>query len=137
MSYMFLPYKRLFDFSGRSRPLEYWLYFLFGLVQSVAAALIDIQFGLGGDFTSYAKYGEGGASVGFNFNLGIASIVVLLINLVPGIAVSVRRAHDSDRSGWWLLVPFYNFLLVCFPGTPGANSFGPDPRDEGRSQIFS
>ena len=137
MNYMFLPYKRFFDFSGRSRPLEYWLYVLFYSVQLVAAVLIDLQFGLGGDFTSYSDYGDSGVSVGFNVNFGLTAIVVMLINLIPSIALSVRRAHDSDKSGWWLLVPFYNFLLMCFPGTPGPNRFGPDPKAPPASQIFS
>ena len=137
MNYMFLPYKRIFDFSGRSRPLEYWLYILLYTVQIAAAMIIDIQFGLGGDFTSYSEFGDGGASVGFNMNFGIATMVVLVVNLIPSISVSVRRAHDSDKSGWWILVPIYNFLLMCFSGTPGPNRFGPDPKDEGKSQIFS
>jgi uncharacterized membrane protein YhaH (DUF805 family) len=117
--------------------MEYWLYILFYMVQIAAAMFIDIQFGLGGDYTSYADFGDGSASVGVNFNLGIASIVVLVVNLLPSLAVSVRRAHDSDKSGWWILVPIYNFLLMCFPGTVGPNRFGPDPKDEGKAQIFS
>ena len=136
MSYMFLPYKRFVDFSGRSRPLEYWLYILFYSVQLAVAMFIDVQF-LGAELTSYADFGDGSASAGFNFNLGIASIVVLLVNLLPSIALSVRRAHDSDKSGWWILVPIYGFLLMCFSGTRGPNRFGPDPLDEGKSQIFS
>ena len=137
MNYLFLPYKRFVDFSGRSRPLEYWLYVLFYSVQVAAAVFIDLQFGLGGDFTSYSDFGNGGASVGFNINFGPVAIAVTLLNLLPGVAVSIRRAHDSNRRGWWLLVPIYNFFLVCFPGTPGPNRFGPDPKAPPASQIFS
>src|SRR5438128_3993965 len=136
MNYMFLPYKRMFDFSGRSRPLEYWLYLLLYMVQIAIAMFIDVQF-LGVEFTSYSDFGDGAFSGGFNASLGIASIVVLVINLLPSIAVSVRRAHDSDKSGWWILMPIYNFLLMCFPGTPGPNRFGSDPKAGGRAQIFS
>ena len=136
MHYMFLPYKRFMDFSGRSRPMEYWLYVLFYCVQLAAAVFIDVQF-LGAEMTSYAEYTDYGGSVGFNASLGIASIVVMVINLVPSIAVSVRRAHDSDKSGWWILVPIYNFILMCMSGTRGPNRFGPDPLDDGKSQVFS
>ena len=136
MKYMFLPYVRFMDFSGRSRPMEYWLYILFYCVQLAAAMFIDVQF-LGTDYTSYFDFGDGGFSAGFNMNLGIASIVVLVINLLPSIALSVRRAHDSDKSGWWILMPIYNFILMCMSGTRGPNRFGPDPLEEGRSRIFS
>ena len=137
MNYMFLPYKRFVDFSGRSRPLEYWLYIPFYIVQITAAVLIDLEFGLGGDFTSFSSFDDGGASVGFNIDFGPVAIGVMVINFLPSLAVSVRRAHDSDWRGWWLLVPLFNFILMCFPGTPGPNRFGPDPKDRGRAQIFS
>lgn len=136
MHYMFLPYKRLLDFSGRSRPMEYWLYVLFYCVQVAAAMFIDIQF-LGADYTSYSDFGDGGFSASFNMNLGIASIVVLVVNFLPAIAVSIRRAHDSDWRGWWILVPLFNFILMCFSGTRGPNRFGPDPLDEGKAQVFN
>jgi uncharacterized membrane protein YhaH (DUF805 family) len=136
MSYMFLPYKRFVDFSGRSRPLEYWLYILFYMVQIAVAVLIDIQV-FGVDYTSYAYYDDGGVSAGFNMNLGPASIIVMVVNLLPSLAVSVRRVHDSDKRGWWILVPIYNLILMCMSGTRGPNRFGPDPLDEGKAQIFS
>ncbi len=137
MGYMFLPYKRFLDFSGRSRPLEYWLYVILYSLEITAGVIIDVKFDLGGTATSYADFGDGSASVGFNASLGIVSIIVLLVNLVPSIALSVRRAHDSDKSGWWILVPIYNFLLMCFPGTRGPNRFGPDPLDDGKAGVFS
>ncbi len=135
MNYMFLAYKRSLDFSGRSRPLEYWLYLLVYSVQVAVAMFIDVQF-LGGEITSYSEFGDGSFSGGFNASLGIATIVVLVVNLVPSIAVSVRRAHDSDKSGWWLLVPIYNLILLCMPGTRGPNRFGPDPLEEGKAKAF-
>lgn len=58
----------------------------------------------------------------------------MLINPLPGIAVSVRRLHDLDRSGWWLLialVPLIGAIVLlawfCSRGIGGANRFGPDP----------
>jgi uncharacterized membrane protein YhaH (DUF805 family) len=53
--------------------------------------------------------------------------------MLPGIAVSIRRLHDLDRTGWWLLILFTIIgailLLVwfCMRGTVGPNRFGPDP----------
>jgi uncharacterized membrane protein YhaH (DUF805 family) len=46
---------------------------------------------------------------------------------LPSIAVAVRRMHDTDRSGWYCLIPIYNIVLACTEGTPGVNEYGPDP----------
>ena len=75
-------------------------------------------------------HGEFSAS----FNGGILSILWALGNFLPSLAVGVRRLHDTDRSGWWLLIAFIPLigaivLLVffCTRGTPGPNRFGNDP----------
>ena len=68
--------------------------------------------------------------------LGAFSIVNMLVSLaliLPGVAVSVRRLHDIDRTGWWILLGFTvigALVLIywaCQRGTPGPNRFGPDP----------
>ncbi|MNG31219.1 Inner membrane protein YhaH [compost metagenome] len=59
---------------------------------------------------------------------GLISNLYALALLVPGIAVGVRRMHDTDRSGWWLLLPFVNIVFLCQDSTPGANRFGPNPK---------
>jgi uncharacterized membrane protein YhaH (DUF805 family) len=59
--------------------------------------------------------------------------LVSLLLLLPGVAVSVRRLHDLDRSGWWLLLTLTGIGIIllliwdCMRGTPGPNRFGPDP----------
>lgn len=67
---------------------------------------------------------------------GLISGLIMLALLLPGIAVGVRRLHDIDRSGWWLLIIFVPIIGViaviywaCLKGTDGANRFGPDPLD--------
>jgi uncharacterized membrane protein YhaH (DUF805 family) len=62
--------------------------------------------------------------------------IVLLGLLLPSLAVGVRRLHDTNRSGWWLLISLVPILggIVCFvfmvlPGTRGPNKYGPDPID--------
>ena len=56
-----------------------------------------------------------------------------LATLVPGLAVSVRRLHDTNKSGWWLLlclVPFGGLIVLifeCLESDPGDNQFGPNP----------
>ncbi len=98
MGYMFLPLKRYAEFSGRSRRLEYWLFVLFqillytGLFVACFAAMVNM---------APANDGVGlSAILGLGAFLLIAGLVWLIL-LVPSIAVTVRRLHDSGRSGWW------------------------------------
>lgn len=106
-------------FEGRARRKEYWMFCLFNLIASCAFATIDVVTG------------------GFNrqYGLGLFSALYSLAVIVPSIAVSVRRLHDTDRSGWWLLVGLVPCLgaivLIVFfvqGGTPGQNRFGADPK---------
>jgi uncharacterized membrane protein YhaH (DUF805 family) len=102
---------RYADFSGRARRAEYWWFFLFAVLVALVAAVLD---------------GIIGASV--------FSLLTALGLLVPNLAVSVRRLHDTDRSGWWLLlnlVPFGGIVLLvfyCLEGQPHPNRFGPSPK---------
>lgn len=102
-------------FSGRAPRSEYWWFFLFNIAGSVVANIVDI-----------ALMG----TLGFP----IFSIAWTLGLILPAIAVSVRRMHDLDKSGWWIfisLVPILGFILIIYwfvsRGTEGANRFGADP----------
>jgi len=57
--------------------------------------------------------------------------------LVPSIAVAIRRMHDQDKSGWWILFPIVNIVFLFLEGTKGPNRFGPDPKDETATEVFS
>ncbi|WP_191061658.1 DUF805 domain-containing protein [Geminicoccus harenae] len=100
---------------GRAARAEYWYFFLFYLIAIFAAGVLD--------------------AVLFRHSVnGPLSTLVWLVLLLPWLAVAVRRLHDRDRSGWWLLLHFVPVvgqivLLVwfCLPGTPGPNRFGPPP----------
>ena len=135
MEYMMMPLKRYFDFSGRSRRKEYWMYVIFYIVVAIVAGILDTALGLGGSTTSYSEVTEGGASVGFNSRGGILASIWALGNLIPMIALAVRRMHDNDKSGWWILVPIYNIIVIWFmEGTRGPNRFGPDPKGAADNQ---
>jgi len=99
-------------FSGRARRSEYWFFFLFEMLAVIAALIIDGILGTNG---------------------GVNGLVALGF-MVPNIAIAVRRLHDTDRSGWWLLlgaVPVVGFIVLiiwyCTKGTAGDNRFGADP----------
>jgi uncharacterized membrane protein YhaH (DUF805 family) len=106
-------------FSGRARRKEYWLFVLFNITIAVVLALIDRGIG-----TYYANAGT-----------GILGGIYALLVLIPGIAVSVRRLHDTGRSGWWLLiglVPLIGAIVllvfVLQDSKPGENVYGPNPK---------
>ena len=54
--------------------------------------------------------------------------VYTLAVLLPSIAVAVRRVHDIGKSGWYLLIPIYNLVLVLTEGEKCENKYGPDPK---------
>jgi uncharacterized membrane protein YhaH (DUF805 family) len=137
MGDMFKPFLRFLDFSGRSRRREYWLFILLYTVAVCVATVLDIQLGLGGEYTSYSDFGDGYASAGFNVSLGPVAIGTVIVFLIPLLSVTVRRMHDVDKSGWFMLIPIYNFILTCIDGTRGPNRFGPDPKGGPETQIFS
>jgi uncharacterized membrane protein YhaH (DUF805 family) len=75
-----------------------------------------------------------GPSGPISLGYGPIYTLYLLAVLIPSIALSIRRLHDRDKSGWWFLLAFIPLigaliLLVWFalPGTAGNNRFGPDP----------
>lgn len=107
IEYATMPLKRYAEFGGRSRRKEFWFFILGYMLVLVALGILRaVSDTLGGILAAI-------------FYLGI---------MVPYIAVFVRRLHDTDRSGWWILVPIANIVFVCMEGQRGANRFGPDPK---------
>ena len=123
--------KQYVDFSGRARRKEYWMFTLFNVIIMVVLSAVDgLVFGAG----SFAGNTDPG-SVSASVNLGVLTTIYVLAVLLPSLAVSVRRLHDTDRSGWWLLIGLVPLvggivLLVFYvlAGTPGPNRFGADPK---------
>ncbi len=121
---------RYADFTGRARRTEYWMFTLFSVLVSIALAAVDaLLFGTG----SFSTLG-GGVSASFT-SVGILSTVYAVAVLLPTLGVTARRLHDTDRSGWWILlslVPIIGgivlLVFLALEGTRGPNSHGPDPR---------
>lgn len=137
MEWMILPYRRYAEFAGRSRRKEYWMFALFQLLVSMAIGAVF------GQPTWMAAPGmmSGGVMVG-GFG-GVLQNLFALASVVPSLAVSVRRLHDQDRSGWLLLLLFIPFLgwfallvLMCLEGTRGPNRYGPDPKNPTDIEAF-
>jgi uncharacterized membrane protein YhaH (DUF805 family) len=100
--------KKYATFQGRARRKEYWFFILFSMLLGIGAAIVDAFLV---DGTRHIFYGI--------IRLGI---------FIPSIAVTIRRMHDVDKSGWFCLIPIYNLILCCTEGTRGGNRFGPDPK---------
>ena len=101
------------NFSGRARRSEYWYFSLFAFLVYVAAIVIDSVLG----------------TYPIVYLLAVAGL------LLPGLAVGVRRLHDTNRTGWFILlglIPIVGpiILIVFFvsEGTPGDNQYGPSPK---------
>lgn len=56
-------------------------------------------------------------------------VVVAIVTFIPCIAVGVRRLHDTNHSGWWLLCPIYNIVLLATKGDDTFNEYGAVPLD--------
>ena len=118
MSWYIEVLKKYAVFSGRARRKEYWFFFLFNIIVLFMLAIID---GIAGTFSAVA-------------GMGILSGIYYLAVLIPGVAVSVRRLHDNDKSAWSLLLALIPFLggiiLLIFmasEGNRGDNRYGPSP----------
>lgn len=141
MEWMLMPLQRYADFQGRSRRKEYWMFILFQVIVYVVLGTLMAVFGA---FTSDMS---GDPSPMLWPFIGVFAIFALGV-FIPSLAVQVRRLHDRDMSGWWILIgiiPIINYvgsivLLVfyCLDGTPGPNRYGPDPKGGNNlEQVFS
>ena len=100
------------NFEGRARRMEYWMFVLINFFITIGIGLISGLLGFG-EF------------LGTLYGLAI---------FIPSLAVSVRRLHDSGRTGWWILlflIPVLGTIILiiffCFEGEKGSNQYGPDP----------
>ena len=138
MEWMILPLKRYADFSGRSRRLEYWMFMLFLFLVLVGGVMVLAALG-----AVLEPAGSSEASALELVFVAICAIAYLAI-FIPALAVQVRRFHDQDLSGWFVLLGFIPYLgglilliFMCIDRTRGPNRFGPDPKGrDAFSEVF-
>jgi uncharacterized membrane protein YhaH (DUF805 family) len=112
MEWMILPLRRYAQFQGRSRRKEFWMWILFIVIVSFVLSIFDSVLGLGGQAGTVTNTARGSFYYGAGVHGGILTDIFTLAVLVPNISVSVRRLHDTNRSGWWLLLPLVPWLLI-------------------------
>jgi uncharacterized membrane protein YhaH (DUF805 family) len=107
-------FRNYVGFEGRAARSEFWFWALFAVLVSIATQVLD--------------------GILFGQQFGLLSGIAALAMFLPGLAVSVRRLHDRDKSGWFVLlyfIPLVGFIILliwfCMRGTVGPNRFGPDP----------
>jgi uncharacterized membrane protein YhaH (DUF805 family) len=129
IEWIMMPLKRYADFSGRSRRKEYWFFVLGVFIAAIVLSIIEKIAGLSG-------------MVGGIY--GPLTTILLLGVIIPSIAVQVRRFHDQDKSGWFVLlslIPFLGAIIVLvfmfIEGTKGPNRFGADPKDPASVEAFT
>lgn len=101
------------NFNGRARRAEYWNFVLVNIIISILLMVVD-------------------SVIGIQVLSGIYSLALL----IPSIAAAVRRLHDLDKSGWFLLLAFiplvniWLIVLLASEGTRGPNQYGADPKNQ-------
>ena len=168
MEWMLMPLKRYAEFSGRSRRKEYWMFVLgVFLLYLVLMVLILAVGGLAG---AAMQPGAVPSMTGMLMSMGVFGLIIGIIwlaLLIPSLAVSVRRLHDTDRTGWWILAPYAPMILamvfagmqsttlallfnllslaggiallvfMLLEGTKGPNRFGEDPKGAANAEVFT
>ncbi len=114
MDWYFEVLKKYAVFSGRARRKEYWFFTIFNVIIYLVIYLVELLVGVSGIL------------------VGLYSLVVA----IPGLAVLVRRLHDTNRSGWWFFISFIpligGIILIVFTvqdSQPNENQYGPNPKD--------
>ena len=116
-----MAFSKYAEFDGRSRRSEYWYFQLFNLIISTAITFA-------------------GLSVDFEYLGSLYSLIVF----IPSLSVTVRRLHDTDHSGWSMLIgliPLVGWIILIVwlakDGTPGQNAYGLNPKEEGEDfQLY-
>lgn len=167
MEWMFMPIRRYAEFSGRSRRMEYWMWVVFQFLLSIV--FFVLMFAVGGA-AILAAGNDPTAAVAAGGAIVVIYLLALLVSLalfIPGLAVTVRRLHDTNRTGWWILAPLAGYILaflgaglestaislvgllavfaggvtllvfMFLDGTPGPNQYGEDPKGRGTAETFA
>ncbi|RJG42195.1 DUF805 domain-containing protein [Motilimonas pumila] len=112
-------WKNAFNFSGRARRKEYWMFYLINMLVSLALVFVDMAIS-GGSLES---------------GVGILSIIYSFILVIPALAVTFRRLHDTSRSAWWILIcliPLVGAIILLIfmvlDSSEDENKWGENPK---------
>ena len=100
-------WKKWNDFSGRARRAEYWWFAIINTFISIPLQILSSE--VSGVF-------------------GILYLIFAVAGIIPGLAVAIRRMHDTGHSGWWIIVPIVNFIFAVSDSHKAPNKYGPSPK---------
>jgi uncharacterized membrane protein YhaH (DUF805 family) len=107
-------FRNYVNFATRAARSEYWYWVLFSVIGSIITSILD---------TGIFPYSE----------ISPLNSIFVVVTMLPGIAIGVRRLHDIGRTGWWMLLAitiigaFVLLYWACLKGEDGPNQYGPDP----------
>jgi len=104
MKYFKLAFTNFAKFKGRANRREFWWFTLINFVISIVLGFISNAV----------------------LNSAILGNIYSLIVLIPSLSLAWRRMQDSEKPGWFLIIPFYNLYLAIIKGTEGPNKYGPE-----------
>lgn len=120
MNYYLMVLNKYAEFNGRAGRAEYWYFILFNFLIMIGLNILSAMFG---------------KIPGLGMILWATASLYGLAMIVPGLAVAVRRLHDTNKSGWWILICLIPLLgaivLIVFmilDSQPDANQYGPNPK---------
>jgi uncharacterized membrane protein YhaH (DUF805 family) len=114
IEYYIQAFQKYSQFSGRATRVEYWWFYLVTVAVSILASILDTILGI---------------------PFGLISVIYFFVSLIPSLAIQVRRLHDVDKSGWYMLLNFviiigwiWLLILNVLDSTPGDNKYGSNPK---------
>ncbi|MEC6825298.1 DUF805 domain-containing protein [Photobacterium piscicola] len=126
MNWYFLVLSKYAQFQGRSRRKEFWFFTLINALISMACSLVDTTLQLPTLMEGY----------------GVLAALYAVFAFIPTVAVTVRRLHDQDRTGWWaliMLIPIVGILVLLYfmvqNSVEGSNRFGSNPKQNDNSTL--
>ena len=129
MNWYLKVFHQYFDFSGRARRKEFWIFNLVNFIALIILSIIDEALG-----TKTSNDEDG---------VGLLYLVYYLVSLIPSLAVSVRRLHDIGKSGWYVFVniipiagQIWFLILVCMEGEARPNQWGENPKGIGNDRLI-
>jgi uncharacterized membrane protein YhaH (DUF805 family) len=119
--------KKYAVFQGRAHRKEYWMFFLFNFLIALGLIIVGALLGLANESGTNILY-----------------LIYCLAVAIPGISVTVRRLHDTGRSGWWFwitLIPFIGavvlLVFMVLESQPNSNLYGSNPKQAGDGFAYS
>lgn len=123
------------SFTGRAQRSEFWWFWLFNVIVVMVLNIVDNAVGWVIDLGTETLQTASGPITFATGDLGALSTIWALVVFLPMLSVTIRRLHDSNRSGWWWwigFVPCVGFIVLLvfllLDSTPGDNRFGPNPK---------